>query len=327
MALVFAIAGAATVQAQDAPLLRARHAEVRDALANNPFARPIALESREHADGLRGDILARIDQPFGVVGAALQGVDRWCDILILHLNVKQCHGAAAQPAQVLHLVVGRKHDQPLDEAYRITFAYKVVASRPDYLQIQLNADEGPLGTSRYRIVLEAAALDGGRSIVALSYAYGVGMAARLAMHGYLATAGRDKVGFSVVGRHSDGQPKYIGGTRGVIERNTMRYYLAIESYLGALSLPPSQQAEKRLADWHSGVETYPRQLRELGRSEYLAIKRAQLRQQQRQAAVAEAALEPLAVGDLQAAAARLQVHGRIGAELHAQQAVAQVGHR
>lgn len=278
LALAVSFAGAAPSQAQDASSLRARHGELRGALAENAFARPLVLESFERADSLHGDIHARIDQPFAVATAALQGIDRWCDIMILHLNVKQCRGAPGKPAEVLQLVVGHKHDQALAQAHRFVFAYKVVASRPDYLQIRLSADEGPLGTSDYRIVLELAALDARHSILRLSYAYGFGIAARLATQGYLATAGRDKVGFSVIGRHSDGQPKYIGGTRGVIERNTMRYYLAIESYLGALSVPPSQQLEKRLADWHHGVESYPRQLRELGRDEYLAMKREQVRQ-------------------------------------------------
>jgi hypothetical protein len=148
--------------------------------------------------------------------------------------------------------------------------------------MQLTADEGPLDTSAYRIVLEAAALDGQRTILRLSYAYRFGLATRLALQGYLATAGRDKVGFSVVGRHSDGQPQFIGSMRGVIERNTMRYFLAIEAYLGALGLPPAQQLEKRLADWHRGVERYARQLRELERDEYMAMKREQVRRQQSQ---------------------------------------------
>lgn len=277
LALAFALAGAA--QAQDAAALKARHGALRDALANNVFQRPIALESSERSDGLRGDIHARIDQPFALVGAALQGVDRWCDILILHLNVKQCRGAGANADAALQLVIGQKHDQALDQAYRFAFDYDVVASRPDYLQVQLTAEEGPLGTSDYRIVLEVAALDARRSIIHLSYAYGFGLAARVAMQGYLATVGRDKVGFSVIGSKPDGQPRFVGGTRGVIERNTMRYYLAIEAYLGALSLPPAQQFEKRLADWHSGVERYPAQLRELDRAAYIAMKREQVRQQ------------------------------------------------
>ena len=277
--LVATLIGASSVQAQDASALKARHAALRDALADNSFARPLVLESREQADRLRGDIDARIDLPFALVGPALQGVDHWCDILILHLNVKQCRGAAANPSDVLQLAVGQKHDQALDQAFRFAFVYQVIASRPDYLQVQLSADEGPLGTSGYRIVLEVAAADERHSIVHLSYAYAYGLAARVAMQGYLATLGRDKVGFSVIGRQRDGQPQYIGGIRGVIERNTMRYYLAVEAYLGALSLPPQQQFERRLADWHSAVERYPRQLRELERSEYVAMKREQVRRQ------------------------------------------------
>ena len=84
----------------------------------------------------------------------------------------------------------------------------------------------------------------------LSYSYDYGVAARVAMQGYLATIGRDKVGFSVVGTQADGQPVYIGGTRGVVERNTMRYYLAIEAYLGALSLP--RRSNSRSA-WPTGT--------------------------------------------------------------------------
>jgi hypothetical protein len=100
------------------------------------------------------------------------------------------------------------------------------------------------------------------------------------MQGYLATIGRDKVGFSIVGSRADGQPIYVRGTRGVIERNTMRYYVAIEAYLGTLALPPAQQFERRLAAWFAGIERYPAQLHELERGEYLEMKRGELRRQQ-----------------------------------------------
>lgn len=46
----------------------------------------------------------------------------------------------------------------------------------------------------------------------------------------------------------------------MIERNTMRYYLAIEAYLGAYTLPAAEQPERRLRDWFAAVERYPRQL-------------------------------------------------------------------
>ncbi len=280
LAIVLALAAAVPAQAQDAASLRAGHEALREALANNAFQRPLVLESNEREDALQGDIYARIDLPMAAVAPALTGIDHWCEILILHLNVKQCRAGDSKAGDALQLVIGQKHDQPLEQAYRFAFAYRVVASRPDYLQVQLTADEGPLGTRGYRIVLEVAALDARRSFMHLSYAYGFGLMARVAMQGYLATVGRDKVGFSIVGRKADGQPLHIASTRGVVERNTMRYYLAIEAYLSALSLPPAMRFEKRLADWHTGVERYPLQLHELERREYLGLKREQLRRQQ-----------------------------------------------
>lgn len=280
LAIVLALAAAVPAQAQDAASLKARHEALRETLASNAFQRPLVLESSEREDSLQGDIYARIDQPMAAVAPALTGIDHWCEILMLHLNVKQCRAGDAKAGDALRLVIGQKHDQALDQAYRFAFAYRVVASRPDYLQVQLTADEGPLGTHGYRIVLEVAALDARSSFLHLSYSYGIGMMARMAMQGYLATVGRDKVGFSIVGRKADGHPLYIASTRGVVERNTMRYYLAIEAYLGALSLPLAQRFEKRLADWHTGVERYPLQLRELERGEYLSLKREQRRRQQ-----------------------------------------------
>jgi hypothetical protein len=61
--------------------------------------------------------------------------------------------------------------------------------------------------------------------------------------------------------------------RGLVERNTMRYYLAIESNIGALSAPPQARLEKSLRDWFAAIEAYPRQLHELEQDEYLAMKR------------------------------------------------------
>jgi hypothetical protein len=260
-------------QSQDAASLKAHHVALDAALARNAFRRPIVLTSAERADRIEGDIYARVEQPFGVVGPALQGIEQWCHILILHLNVKQCRGGAGR---TLDLVVGHKHDQAFATAYRLRFTYEVADARPDYLRVVLHAAQGPLGTHGYRIVLEGAALDARRSFLHLSYAYGYGGVAHLAMQAYLATVGRDKVGFSIVGRQADGGPSYISGTRGVVERNTMRYYLAIEAYLGALALPAEQQLEKRLAAWHAGVEGYPRQLHDLERGEYLELKRRQV---------------------------------------------------
>lgn len=283
-------------QAQDASSLRARHAALREQLAHNPFERPIHLASSENPGDVRGDIYALIEQPYVVVGAALRSVDNWCEVLILHQNVKGCRVAGAVGADTLTLRIGRKHYQPLADAYPIDFLFRVSATAPDFLQLLLSADEGPLGTHHYRVKLEVADLDGQRSFLHLSYAYAYGMPARIAMRAYLATIGRNKVGFSIVGSRADGAPVYIGGMRGIAERNTMLYYLAIDAYLGARSLPAPQRLAKRLNDWHAGVERYPRQLHELDRDQYIEMKRKEIGRQHEAAGPVEhrlaADLEP-----------------------------------
>jgi hypothetical protein len=71
----------------------------------------------------------------------------------------------------------------------------------------------------------------------------------------------------------------VGGLRGVLERNTVRYYLAIEAYLGAQSLPAAQQTQKSLQDWFDATERYAEQLHELSRDEYLVMKQRELQRQ------------------------------------------------
>ena len=266
--------------AQDAASLRARFGTLTQELSNNQFQRPLYLESSESPNDLKGEIYATIEQPFSAVGPALQGVGHWCEILILHLNVKDCQASGAGPADTLSVVIGKKYDQALEDAYRVDFTYKVGAATADYLRVQLNAEAGPVGTKNYRIIFEAVPVDAKRTFVHMSYAYGYGMAARVAMQAYLATVGRSKVGFSVVGQKADGKPVYIGNVRGVVERNTMRYFLAIESYLGALSAPPAQRVEQRLRDWYAAIERYPVQLHEMERNEYIDMKRRELKRQQ-----------------------------------------------
>jgi hypothetical protein len=266
-------------QAQDAAALIARHTALRDALASNQFQRPLYLESTQNAGDVKGEIFSLIEQPHSVVIPALQSAAAWCDVLILHINVKRCRAVSGPAGERLNLDVGSKHDQPLEQAHHFEFALDRAVLRPDYLQMILAADQGPLGTSRYRVVLEVAPLDARRSFLHLSYSYAYGLAARVALQAYLATAGRDKVGFSIVGRQPDGRPEHIGGMRGVIERNTMRYYLAIESFLAALSAPAATRLEQRLNNWHTGVERYPLQLHELERQQYLDMKHKEVLRQ------------------------------------------------
>jgi hypothetical protein len=63
----------------------------------------------------------------------------------------------------------------------------------------------------------------------------------------------------------------VGGERGSLERNAMRYYLAVIAYVG----PPPGQTEQRLRAWFQLTERYAVQLHEL--NEYLDEKHRELR--------------------------------------------------
>lgn len=273
-----AIALVAPAWAQDAGTLRNKHATMQDRFASNQFGRPLVLESNQTSGDLRGDVYTVVEHPFATVKQALQANEHWCDILILHLNVKRCKAGAGGKSITLN--VGRKFDQRLEDAYELDFDWQLAASTADYLSVQLSAEEGPLSTKRYRIQVEAIPVDAKRSLIHMSYAYGYGFAARMAMQTYLATIGRNKVGFSITGRNAQGKPVYIGGVLGLLERNTMRYYLAIDAYLVAYTLPPAEQFERRIQEWFASTQRYAAQLHEMEQNDYLEMKRKEMRRQQ-----------------------------------------------
>ncbi len=263
-----------------AVLLRAKYMELGKQLFNNQFQRALYLNSEESSHNLRGEIYAVVDYPFATVNMALNDPAHWCDVLILHVNIKYCHAASNTAGAVLSVNLGKKGEQPLADAYRVEFNYRELITTPDFFAVALDAENGPLGTHGYRIRIEATLLKDGRTFLHFTYAYAFGMSGRLAMQGYLATSGRDKVGFTVTGKLPNGQPAYIQGVRGVVERNTMRYYLAIDAYLAALSAPPEQQLEKRLQYWYNGTDQYARQLHEVARPDYLEMKHNEYQRQQ-----------------------------------------------
>lgn len=263
-----------------ATLLRAKYAELDKQLRNNQFQRALYLNSTESSQNLKGEIYAVVDYPFATVNLALNDPTHWCDVLILHVNIKYCHAASNKAGTTLTVNLGKKYEQPLATTYRVEFNYRRVMTTPDYFALALNAENGPLSTHDYRIRIEAIPLQDGRTFLHFTYAYAFGFTGRLAMQGYLATLGRNKVGFTVTGKLPNGQPTYIKGVRGVVERNTMRYYLAIDAYLAALTAPPRHQLEQRLRYWYNSTDQYARQLHEVEREDYFAMKRKEYQRQQ-----------------------------------------------
>lgn len=285
MALFLVAAGSALAQLpsassseSNAAALLGKHAALAPQLAQNPYRRPLFLESAEGDTTVSGDAYAVLESPFSSVSSTFQSPKRWCDVLILHINTKYCRASADSSPSKMAVSIGKKTPQQLKDAFSLEFAYRVDAASPDYLAVQLNADKGPLSTSNYRIALESVPLPDGKTFMHLRYSYSYGTAGRLAMQAYLATLGRGKVGFTQIGQGN--KAAYVGGMRGTVERNTMRYYLAIEAYLAALGQAPEQQPTARLQHWFDATEGYSRQLHEVDRKAYLSMKKDEYQRQQ-----------------------------------------------
>jgi len=257
--------------ASAADALRAMHQRMSGKLERSSFGRPIQLDSQETPSGLQGDIYAVVDHPLPEISAALKQSSQWCELLTLHVNNRRCRaGTTPQGQDMLTLFVVRRYDKPVEQAFQLPFAYRVASATPEHLSVEMNAANGPLGTSNYRVTLEAVALDDRKSFLHFGYSYDHNVMVRLATQAYLATFGRDKVGFTVIGKGADGQPEYIRGLRGLVERNAMRYFLTLDAYLSSES---RAQAERRERHWFAAAERYPRQLHEIDLETYLAIKR------------------------------------------------------
>ncbi len=274
------IASAALAQSDSAVALRAKYASLDERLQQNQFMRPLVLDSAETPNRLKGDIYAIVEYPFDAVRAGLSDPDHWCDVMLLHINTKYCRALAGPSGSTLRVNIGKKTPEELVDTVRVEFNFRVVAVTPEYFEVMLDARNGPMGTSDYRILLSAVALPNARTFLHLTYSYAVNFAGRLAVEAYLGTVGRGKVGFTATGKGADGRPDYVGGVRGMVERNTMRYYLAIDTFLEAALAAPAAQLEKRLQGWFTAVERYPRQLHEMDRGAYLKMKRAEHARQQ-----------------------------------------------
>lgn len=278
--LMLALLHAGTAQAAEAmsagaSALQEKYLALQPQLNHNQFQQPVYLNSTETPSTVKGDIYAVVDHPFATVSAALTVPANWCDLLILHLNTKYCRATGG--TLVMH--VGKKYEQPLADTYRLDFGYHLVSSNTHYFDVTMGADKGPIDTGNYRIRLEAVPLADGRSFIHLMYSYSYGFASRLALRTYLATAGSNKVGFTVVESKPGTAPQYVDGIRGTVERNTMRYYLAIDAYLSAMNAAPATQTEQRLQSWFKATERYPRQLHEVDQSSYLQMKRKEIARQ------------------------------------------------
>lgn len=232
----------------------------------------IHVRSEETGNLLTAEVFGKIGHPYLQVKEALTSPENWCEFAPLNLNVKACTAYPGDSGTILTLYIGRKTYQSPEATYIISYNFQVEESTADRFRVVMTAAKGPMGTRDYRMELTGEKAGKGTYFQFRS-SYRESLRSRLATQGYLKTAGRHKVGFSIEGYSSDGEPRYVRGIKGVLERNAMRNYLALKAYLETGQLPPDVRFEERIRYWFALTELYPLQLHEIDREEYLETKR------------------------------------------------------
>ena len=278
LALLTLVGGLAHAAATpDAIALLQRHEAMRARMDGAPFGRPLAVDSGDDGERVHGAIHGEIAHAFAPMAARLTDPAEWCAVAVLHINVKACVPERTVDGDFVTVHSGRKGYEPIERAYAIRYRFRVTAAGDDHLRVLLTAPYGPLATRDYELTLEAVPV-GGRTFIAVRYAFRPSAASRLATHAYLATAGRGKPGFTVVGRDRDGRPEWIGGMRGIVERNAMRNFLALDAWLATRAAPASERFERSLARMAALTDRYPAQLVEMPAAEYVSIKQREWRE-------------------------------------------------
>ena len=259
--------------ADDGPLtpspLEKKYHQLKKELDNSVFGSPILVTSENGDQRVKGDVYVLLETPFLDLNETLTKPAQWCELAILHINIKAC----TYRDDEVQIFVGRKHYQDPIDAHPVRYRFELPNNGSHDLTVKLTAADGPLGTSDYLISVNAIPIDEQHSFIHFTYRYQYGFLADLAMSTYLATLGRHKVGFTVTGKNKRGEPVYIQGLQGVIERNAMRYIFAIQTLLETKKSPEENRQTEQLNRWFDYISKYPKQLKEVRREKYLANKK------------------------------------------------------
>ncbi len=253
-----------------------KYHEIEKELEKNSGPVPFYVESSVNKNASYVDIYGTIKYPFDIVKNELLIPANWCGIVLLHPDIKACT-YKKMDTWLLNIYNVNKFSKPLEAAYQMKFAYRVSGLQPEYFDIALTAHEGPSHTKDHQLGFEAIPLEKNTTFIHLRYSFGYSALGYFLMKIF----GGAKIGFSIIGTDSAGNPVYAGGLRGSVERDVVCYYLAILAYLDTLKAPSDQRFEKRIRQWYALAARYKKQLLEMGKEEYLTYKRRDRESQQR----------------------------------------------
>jgi len=238
----------------------------------------ISLASSVHNEILSAEVSSILRTPFDTIVAALSQSNNWCQIMPLHFNIKACTYETLQDRDALTIYSGRKTYELPEDSFEMAYRFEIIRQDDSQLSLRLHADHGPLSTRDHLIELDVVRAEEG-SLLHFHISYQRSWLSSMLTNAYLSTLGRNKIGFS----HStqEGESRPVQGIKGIIERNAMRYQIAINAFLNTQSLPEVMRHEAALANWFKQNDSHPEQLHEMDEADYMEIKREEWNNQQR----------------------------------------------
>ena len=253
-----------------------KYHKIEKKLEKNSGPLPFYIESSVSKNASRVDIYSTINYPFGFIKNEFLAPTNWCEIVLPHPDIRACTYKKMDDRWLINIYHVNKSSKPLEDAYQMNFVYRISELQPVYFDVALTAHEGPSHTKDHQFGIEAIPLEENMTFIHLRYSFGYSALGYYLMKIF----GGGKVGFSEIGTDSEGNPVYVGGLRGAVERDVACYYLAILAYLDTLKIPAEQRFEKRVGKWYDLAALYKKQLLEMGEREYLTYKRQDRRSQQ-----------------------------------------------
>jgi len=234
-----------------------------------PF--PLAVVSQLEEDLARVAISATIPVEFDQLRAFYRDDSNWCHGFIANIYVKACY----KKGDLVRIFYDNNDAyQELSSAFRFDYRIEGQSLDANELLISLVAESGPLGSKDYRLRIEAQATTDNQSNIRLVYQSRYGFVARSALFIYLKTLGSGKIGFS---HEPNGQP--VKGIRGILERNAMRYLLALCAYFANRN--PLKTLQDTLKNWHDYARVFNKELQEIDWIDYQKLKLQEYQDQQK----------------------------------------------
>ena len=254
--------------------LAAVYQSIRGKLSDGAADKPLYVRSDEHEGVFNAEVYGIVDYPVRVLVDALTIPASWCEFTTLHPNIKHCTYELQDDSVLFtfYLARSRKPVRSLQHAYELKLKFRVLALSKDYFKVLFEGNEGSMDTRNHRFQLEAIPV-ADSAFVRVKFSYHSQLMSRLATTIYLGTFSPNRIGFSMVGIDNDGQPIYVKGNKGLLERHVVRTYLAVIAFMHTRDVPAEDRFEAQMNRWYDLAERYVLQLHEMERHEYIEVKR------------------------------------------------------